>query len=207
VKVKIIDLDNVECGEITLKKEIFACEIRADLIKRVVQWQLDKKRSGNHKTKVIGEVSGTTKKPYKQKGTGNARHGSLRSNIHRGGACVFGPVVRDHSHSLQKKVRSLALKMTLSQKLKEKKLLVVKDYQVKTHKTKDLLSKLAKIGLESALFVGVDSGDKGKNFNLAHRNVANVSSIPSVGLNVLDILKKDFLVMSQDAVKQLESRL
>ncbi|MEQ9116111.1 MAG: 50S ribosomal protein L4 [Rickettsiales bacterium] len=207
MKAKIIDFDNKNCGELTLNKDVFGCEVRSDIVKRVAQWQLDKKRSGNHKTKVISEISGTTKKPHKQKGTGNARHGSLRSNIHRGGATVFGPVVRDHSHSLQKKVRKLALKMVVSQKLKEKKLIILSDYKVESHKTKDLLLKLNKLGLVDALFAGVKHDEDGKNFNLAHKNISGVSSIPVEGLNVLDVLRKDFLVLSQNAVKILEERL
>lgn len=207
VKLKVIDLDNKAIGEVALNKEIFGCEVRSDILHRVVLWQLDKRRSGNHNTKVISEVSGTTKKPYKQKGTGNARHGSLRSNIHRGGAVVFGPVVRDHGYSLQKKLRKLALRMALSQKMKEKKLIIVDNYKLKSHKTKDLAGKLAKLGYNDALFLGVEETQENKNFCLAYRNIKNISSLPVRAMNVYDILRNEYLFIDQESLKEIEERL
>ncbi len=206
MKLKVIDFDNKSVGEVALKKDIFACEVKPSVLSRVIQWQLDKRRSGNHKTKVISEISGTTKKPYKQKGTGNARHGSLRTNIHRGGAVVFGPVVRDHGYSVQKKVRALALKMALSQKLKDKKIVIVDSYKLKTNKTKDLAGKLSKLGYNSALFLGVDNVEENKNFLLASRNIAKFDLLPVEAMNVYDILQKDFLVIDQESLKKIEER-
>lgn len=207
MKLKIIDFDNKSTGEITLSKDVFGCELKADVIHRVVQWQLDKRRSGCHKTKVVSEISGTTKKPYKQKGTGNARHGSLRSNIHRGGAVVFGPVVRDHGYSIQKKVRKLALKMVLSQKVKEKRLVVVDGYKLNSHKTKNLAGKLTKLGYNNALFLGVERSEENKNFLLACGNIKNLFALSVEGMNVYDILRKEFLVIDQNSLKKIEERL
>jgi large subunit ribosomal protein L4 len=207
VKLNIIDFDNNSVGEVSISKDIFGCEIRSDVMYRVVQWQLDKRRSGNHKTKAISEISGTTKKPYKQKGTGRARHGSLRSNIHRGGAIIFGPLVRDHGYSIQKKVRKAALKMALSQKVKDKKLIVIKDYKIKSHKTKELSSKLSKLGYNDALFLGVEPNENNKNFLMAYRNIKNLSALSVEGANVYDILKYDHLIIDQDSLKKIEERL
>ena len=156
MKIKITDIDNKAQGEIDLAddvfQDIFGRPIRKDILARAVNWQLAKRRSGNHKTKEIGDVSGTTKKPYAQKGTGRARQGSLRSPQFRGGATIFGPVVRSHAHDLPKKVRTLALKTALSSKQKEGKLIVWNEASA-AGKTKDLSAKLKKLGLASVLFI------------------------------------------------------
>src|ERR1041384_2118566 len=157
MKLKITDIDSKAHGEIDLAdevfKDIFGRAVRRDLLARCVNWQLAKRRSGNHKTKEIGDISGTTKKPYSQKGTGNARQGSLRSPQFRGGATIFGPVVRSHAHDLTKKVRKLALKTALSSKVKDGKLIIWNGTTGATGKTKDLTAKLKTLGLKSLLVI------------------------------------------------------
>ena len=170
----------------------------------MIRYQLSKKRSGNHKTKGISEISGTTKKPFKQKGTGNARQGSRRSPQMRGGAVIFGPQVRSHSHKLPKKIRSLALKMVLSSKLKDGKLKIMEDFKLSKPKTSVLKSKLDKLKIDSALFIGGNTLEK--NFSFAVRNVPKIDFLPAVGINVYDIVKRDQLVLSVDAINSLNER-
>ena len=138
MKVSVKNLDNKEIGEIELAEAVFGAPVRRDILARVVNWQLAKRRAGTHKTKGISDIQGTTKKPWRQKGTGRARQGSLRSPQFRGGAVIFGPVVRDHGFDLQKKVRRLGLKSALSAKQAEGKLVVIDEAQVKDAKTKAL---------------------------------------------------------------------
>ena len=179
--------------------------VRRDLLARCVNWQLAKRRSGNHKTKEIGDISGTTKKPYSQKGTGNARQGSLRSPQFRGGATIFGPVVRSHAHDLTKKVRKLALKTALSSKVKDGKLIVWNGTEGASGKTKDLTAKLATLGLKSVLVIDGPAVDE--KFALAARNIPNVDVLPQQGANVYDILRRDTLVLTKAAVEHLVERL
>ena len=170
-----------------------------------MNWQLAKRRSGNHKTKEIGDISGTTKKPYSQKGTGRARQGSLRSPQFRGGATIFGPVVRSHAHDLTKKVRKLALKTALSAKQKEGKLIVWNGTAGASGKTKDLTAKLKTLGLKSVLVIDGPAVDE--KFALAARNIPNVDVLPQQGANVYDILRRDTLVLTKAAVEHLVERL
>ena len=208
MKIKVTDINNKAQGEIDLAddvfQDIFGRPIRKDILARAVNWQLAKRRSGNHKTKEIGDVSGTTKKPYAQKGTGRARQGSLRSPQFRGGATIFGPVVRSHAHDLPKKVRALALKTALSSKQKEGKLLVWSEASA-AGKTKDLSAKLKKLGLASVLFI--DGAVVNEKFALAARNIPNVDVLPQQGANVYDILRRDTLVLTKEAVQHLVERL
>ncbi|MCH9753570.1 MAG: 50S ribosomal protein L4 [Alphaproteobacteria bacterium] len=206
MKVKILNFDNKEVGTVSLDPAVYSQEVRKDILHRVVEWQRAKSRSGTHKTKGISEISGTTKKPFKQKGTGNARQGSLRSPQMRGGAVIFGPVVRDHAHKIQKKVRLLALKMALSMKVAEKKFVALENLNLSSHKTKDLLGKISKMGLNSPLIVGLDK-DADKNFMLAYRNIKNLNAIPTGGVNVYDILKSDHLVLTSSAIKEITEQL
>ena len=206
MKVKVLNFDNKEVGTVSLDPAVYSQEVRKDILHRVVEWQRAKSRAGTHKTKGISEISGTTKKPFKQKGTGNARQGSLRSPQMRGGAVIFGPVVRDHSHKIQKKVRTLALKMALSLKVAEKKLIALENLNLPSHKTKDLSKKLSKMGLNSPLIVGVDQ-EADKNFVLAYRNVKNVHALPTEGINVYDILNSDHLVLTSSAIKEITEKL
>lgn len=205
MKCDIVNLDNQSVGSIELADSVFGAEVRADILSRVVNWQLANRRAGTHKTKTIAEVSGTTKKPYKQKGTGNARQGSLRATQFRGGGISFGPVVRSHAQDLPKKIRRLGMRCALSAKAQNGKLIVVDELKLSEVKTKELLAKMNKMGLESALFVG--GAELDNNFNLAARNIVNVDVLPQQGANVYDILRRDTLVLTKEAAENLEARL
>ncbi len=201
---EIKTLDNGNAGSAELPDAIFAQTPRTDIMARVVHWQLARRRSGNHKTKGMGEVSGTTKKPYKQKGTGNARQGSLRSPQFRTGGRVHGPVVRDHGYDLQKKVRRLGLISALSQKQADGKLVILDAAGFASGKTKDLLGKLGVLGWTSVLVIdaAVDEG-----FLRASRNLRRVNVLPTIGANVYDILDHDVLAITTAGVDALKVRL
>ncbi len=205
MKAAIRNLDNQEVGEIDLAESVFGVAVRPDLLARAVNWQLAKRRCGNHKTKVIGDISGTTKKPYRQKGTGRARQGSLRSPQFRGGAVIFGPVVRSHEHGLTKKVRKLALKIALASKFAEGKLIVLDTATAETFKTKALAARLKGFDLKSALII--DGSNLDDNFAKAARNIPLLDLLPEQGANVYDILRRDTLFLTRNAVEQLEARL
>jgi large subunit ribosomal protein L4 len=205
MKATVKNLENKSVGEIELVDTIFAVVPRADILTRTVNWQLAKRRSGNHKAKGISEVMGTTKKPWAQKGTGRARQGSLRSPQFRKGGVIFGPVVRDHAHDLPKKVRQLALCMALASKQKEGKLIILDQAKVDTHKTKTLAQKLVKLGLSSALII--DGANLDPHFAKAVRNMPHIDVLPEQGANVYDILRRDVLVLTKNAIEQLQERL
>lgn len=205
MKVNIISLDNQVIGDIELNGDIFGLPMRADILQRVVEWQRAKRQAGTHKAKGISEVSGTTKKPFKQKGTGNARQGSMRSAQFRGGGCIFGPVVRSHAYDLPKKVRKLGLKTALSAKLAEGKLRVINNIDINDHKTSLLTATLSTLGLSSVLVI--DGQDVNKNFLLAASNIIGVDVLPQQGANVYDILRHDEIVLTEAAVRCLEERL
>ncbi|MBK3800377.1 MULTISPECIES: 50S ribosomal protein L4 [Azospirillum] len=205
MKATIKNLNNETVGEIELADEIFGLPSRTDILARMVNWQLAKRRAGTHKTKTVSEISGTGKKPYRQKGTGRARQGSMRSAQFRGGATIFGPVVRSHEHDLTKKVRKLALKTALSTKAAEGKLLVLDAASAESHKTKELAVRLASLGLTSALII--DGANLNENFARASRNIPLIDVLPEQGANVYDILRRDTLVLTRNAVEQLEARL
>ena len=205
MKCTVTNLDNKQVGEIDLADEIFALPVRKDILARAVNWQLNKRRAGTHKTKGISDIRGTTKKPYRQKGTGHARQGSLRSPQFRGGARIFGPVVRSHATELPKKVRKLALKTALSSKQADGRLIVIDEAKIKTAKTKDLVKKLSKLGWTSALIIGGPTVDA--EFLRAAVNIPNLDVLPQQGANVYDILRRDTLVLTKDAVQHLEARL
>jgi large subunit ribosomal protein L4 len=205
MKLTVRNIDNEEVGDIELADEIFGLPIRRDILARVVNWQLARRRAGTHKTKGIGEIRGTTKKPYKQKGTGRARQGSLRSPQFRGGARIFGPVVRSYAFDLQKKVRRLGLKIALSAKQDEGKLVVIDTAHIEEGKTKALRARLAALGGDSVLII--DGSVVEENFARAARNLPRVDVLPQQGANVCDILRRDTLVLTREAVRQLEARL
>jgi large subunit ribosomal protein L4 len=204
MKIKVINFDSVETGSIDVNDAVFAVEPRQDVLARVIHWQLAKRRAGTHKTKGISEISGTGKKPYKQKGTGSARQGSLRSPQFRGGARIFGPVVRDHGYSLNKKIRRLGLRMALSAKAASGDLLIL-DNTPSVDKTKQVVEKLATLELTNSLFILQNTNDN--SFAQAAANVKNVDVLPSIGANVYSIMKRKKLVLTQEAVKELEARL
>ena len=205
MKVDVLNLDSKVVGNVELSKEVFSVEPRNDIIHSVVRWQLAKRRSGNHKTKGITEISGTGKKPWKQKGTGRARAGSLRAPQFRGGATIFGPVVRSHEFSLPKKVRKLGLRSILSDKLKSENLVVLDNLEIKSIKTKDITKSVSAFGSNKILFVG----DKASSqvFKTAIGNLIGMDFIADEGLNVYDIIRKDKIVITKDAIERLESRL
>ncbi len=205
MKIDVVNLSNDKVKEIELEDTIFGIEVRSDIMARVVKWQLAKARSGNHLVKNRATVSHTTKKPFKQKGTGRARQGMTSVPNMRGGGIAFGPVLRDHSHSLTKKVRVLGLKSAVSSKLKEGKIVVVDNLDLKTHKTSDLLKVLNKLHLNSTLFV--DSSNINDKFKKASSNIIGIDILPQIGLNVYDILKHDSLVFTEEGVKDLVGRL
>jgi len=205
IKLKAIDLDNKAAGDVTLNDAVFGLEVRKDILARMVDWQLAKRRAGTHKTKTIGDVSGTTAKPWRQKGLGRARAGSLRAAQFRGGATVFGPVPRSHAKDLPKKVRKLALKTALSAKASDGKLVILDAATVKDGKTKDLAKKVEKLGWSSALII--DGAEIDQNFVRAARNLPGIDVLPQQGANVYDILRRDMLVLTKEAVKALEARL
>ena len=205
MKQQIMSLENKEVGSVDLSDAVFGLPVRRDILARMVNWQLAKRRAGTHSAKGISDVAGTTKKPYRQKGTGNARQGSLRSPQFRGGGVIFGPVVRSHEFGLQKKVRRLALKTALSAKQAEGKLVVIDAAKVDEPKTKALRQRLEALGWDSVLIIGGAVLDE--NFARAARNLPKVDVLPSVGANVYDILRRDTLVLTRAAVEQLEARL
>jgi large subunit ribosomal protein L4 len=205
MKTTVKNLNNEEVGEIDLDEAVFGVPLRTDLLARMVNYQLAKRRSGNHKTKGIKDISGTTKKPYRQKGTGRARQGSTRSPQFRGGAVIFGPVVRSHAHDLNKKVRKLALKTALSTKLAEGKLVVLDAATADSHKTKEMALRFKQLGLTSALII--DGANLDENFKRASSNLPLIDVLPEQGANVYDILRRDTLVLTRNAVEQLEARL
>ncbi|HEY7990211.1 MAG TPA: 50S ribosomal protein L4 [Stellaceae bacterium] len=205
MKLAVMNLENKGAGEIELADEIFGLPVRKDILARMVNWQLAKRRAGTHKAKQIGDIQGTTKKPWKQKGTGRARQGSLRSPQFRGGAVIFGPVVRSHEFDLQKKVRRLALKTALSAKQAEGKLVVLDTAKAAAGKTKALAAQFKKLGWESVLII--DGPELDANFAKAARNLPKVDVLPQQGANVYDILRRDTLVLTRSAVEHLEARL
>jgi large subunit ribosomal protein L4 len=205
MKVTVKNLENKNVGEIDLIDAVFGVVPRRDILTRNVNWQLAKRRSGNHKTKGISEIMGTTKKPWAQKGTGRARQGSLRSPQFRKGAVIFGPVVRDHAHDMPKKVRKLGLCMALSSKQADGKLIVLDNAKLDSHKTKALAAKFAKLGFASALII--DGANLDPNFAKAARNLPHIDVLPEQGANVYDILRRDVLVLTKNAVEQLQERL
>ena len=205
MKYDVINLKKKSVGSVELLDNVFGLEVRGDILHRVVRWQLAKRRAGTHKTKGVSEISGTTKKPFRQKGTGSARQGSLRSPQMRGGAVIFGPVVRSHVHGLPKRVRSLGLKTALSAKAKDGKLVILDATSVKGGKTKALTAQFKTLGWTSALII--DGAQVDESFARAARNVPGVDVLPSQGANVYDILRRDTLVLTKAAVEKLEERL
>ncbi|GGK24897.1 50S ribosomal protein L4 [Salinarimonas ramus] len=204
MKLAITTLDGGSAGEVELDDAIFGLEPRADILQRMVRWQLAKRQAGTHKVKNRGEIARTTKKVYRQKGTGNARHGSARVAQFRGGGRAFGPVVRSHAHDLPKKVRALALRHALSSKAQASSLIVVDDIVANEPKTKALRERFAKLDLTNALIIG--GAELDVNFKLASRSIPNIDVLPIQGINVYDILRREKLVLTKAAVDALEAR-
>ena len=205
MKCAVTTLDNKKAGEIDLDDGIFGLGPRPDLLARMVNWQLAKRRAGTHKVQGRSDVKGTTQRMYRQKGTGRARHGPPKVSQFRGGGRAFGPVLRSHAHKLPKKVRKLALKSALSAKAADGKLVVLEAAKADTPKTGDLVKKLGALGWSSALVIGGTALDE--SFRRAAHNIPGVDVLPEQGANVYDILRRDTLVLTKDAVEALEARL
>jgi len=207
MKHDIINLDSKKVGTIELNKSIFSVPIRKDILKDVVDWQLANRRQGTHKVKQRSEITGTTAKAFKQKGTGRARRGNLKTNILRGGGVTHGPVLRDHKRKLPKKVRKLGLKTALSVKEKEKKIIIIDNLSIEKVSTKEISKKLEKLKIKSALIIDSSVNKEGKNFKQSVLNVNNINFMPAVGINVYDILKFNNLIISKDALAEVEKKL
>jgi large subunit ribosomal protein L4 len=204
MKADVITLDASSVGSIELSDDVFALEPRTDILQRMVRYQLSKRQAGTHKAKQRGEVNGPNKKIYKQKGTGQARHGNDKPPQFRGGGRAFGPVPRSHAHDLPKKVRALALKHALSAKAKSNAIVVLDKAELPEPKTANLRGKFDGLGLMNALII--DGASLQDNFALAARNIPNVDVLPVHGINVYDILRRDKLVLTRAAVEALEER-
>jgi large subunit ribosomal protein L4 len=204
MELKVKTLAGKSAGTVTVSDAVFGLEPRQDILQRMVRWQLFKRRQGTHASKQRSDVRATSKKLYRQKGTGSARHGNAAAPQFRGGGKAFGPAVRDHSIGLPKRVRALALKHALSAKAKADALIVVDDLQAKEMKTKGLLAQFAGLGISNALIVGGREIDA--NFGRAARNIPGVDVLPIQGINVYDILRCNTLVLSKAAIEALEER-
>lgn len=204
MKLTIKTLDGADAGSVDLSDEIFGLEPRADILHRVVRWQLAKRRAGTHDVKNRAEIHRTGKKMYKQKGTGSARHSSARTNLFRGGGRSFGPTPRSHEHDLPKKVRALGLKHALSAKVKAGSIVVLEKASADAAKTKSLKAQFEKLGFKSVLVI--DGAEVDKNFALAARNIPLVDVLPIQGINVYDIMRRNTLVLTKAAVDALEAR-
>jgi large subunit ribosomal protein L4 len=203
MQIAVTTLENTPAGDIELPDAVFAATPRPDVMARVVHWQLAKRRAGTHKAKGMSEVSGTTRKPYRQKGTGRARQGSLRAPQFRTGGVVHGPVVRSHGYQLPKNVRRLGLISALSQKQAEGRLVVL-DAATSGGRTKELRQQFDVLGWRSALVIDRDV-DQG--FLRASRNLAGIDVLPTIGANVYDILNHEVLVITRAGIAGLAERL
>ena len=204
MELEVKTLDGAVAGTVALSDEIFGLDPRADILQRVVRWQLAKRQAGTHKTLTRTEVTKTGKKMYRQKGTGGARHGNKAAPQFRGGGKAFGPVVRSHEHDLPKKVRALGLKLALSAKAKGANIVVLDEAVAAEAKTKALKTKLAALGLTNALII--DGATPQDQFRLAARAIPQIDVLPVQGINVYDILRRDTLVLTKAAVSALEER-
>nr|WP_319388718.1 50S ribosomal protein L4 [uncultured Cohaesibacter sp.] len=204
MELKVTTLDGGDAGSVAVSESVFGLEPRADIIARMVRYQQMKKMAGTHKTKTRGEVTGTTKKFLRQKGSGGARHGNKKVPQFRGGGRAFGPVVRDHAIELPKKIRALALKHALSSKVKNDNLIILDDVKAVAPKTAAVKKQISGLGIHSALIISGKEVDE--NFAKAARNIVGIDVLPVQGINVLDVLRRDTLVLTKAAVDALEER-
>jgi len=206
MKISVVNLKNKSVGNIDLDSNIFGLKTFPDLIHQYIRYQNAKSRQGSHKTKTRSEVSGRSKKPFSQKGTGNARQGSNKPPNFRGGAVSMGPQNRDHSFDLNKKEKKLALKSTLSKKLKDEKIVIIDTFEIKSFKTKELFSDLKEFDYKTALFIYSESGID-KNFKLASANIPRVSILNQKGINVKDLISFDKIFIEQKSINEITKRL
>lgn len=205
MKADVITLDAKKSGSVDLSDEIFGLEPRADVLHRVVRWQRARAQAGTHKVKTRSEVSYSTKKIYRQKGTGGARHGSKKAPIFRHGGVYKGPTPRSHAHDLPKKFRALGLKHALSSKAASGNLVILDTAEMKEAKTSALAKAMKEMGWKRALVI--DGAEVNDNFARAASNIRDLDVLPSMGANVYDILRRDTLVLTKAAVEALEARL
>ena len=206
MKKPILNLNNKEVGNIDIDSNIFGLKTLPDVIHQYIRYQNSKSRQGSHKTKTRSEVNGRSKKPFSQKGTGNARQGSNKPPNFRGGAVSMGPVVRDHSFNLNKKEKKLAIKSSLSSKMSENKIYFIDNFKIKNHKTRDLIKSLNNFDFESALFIHSEKGVD-NNFKLASSNIPKVSLLNQKGINVKDIMSFDSIFFDQLSLEEITQRL
>ncbi|PRY21917.1 LSU ribosomal protein L4P [Aliiruegeria haliotis] len=205
MKLDVIKLDGGAAGDVELSEDVFGLEPRSDILHRVVRWQRNKAQAGTHKVKTRSETSYSTKKIYRQKGTGGARHGDRNAPIFRKGGIYKGPTPRSHAHDLPKKVRKLGLKHALSSKAAAGNLVVIETAALDEAKTKTLAKQVKELGWKRALII--DGADVNENFARAAANIDGLDVLPSIGANVMDILKRDTLVITKAGVEALEARL
>ena len=205
MKADVIKLDAKKSGSIDLDDEIFGLEPRADILHRVVRWQRNKAQAGTHKVKTRSETSYSTKKIYRQKGTGGARHGDRNAPIFRKGGIYKGPTPRSHAHDLPKKFRKLGLRHALSAKANAGELVIIDEANLKDAKTSALAKSVKELGWKRALVI--DGAEVNENFARAARNIEGLDVLPSMGANVYDILRRDTLVLTKAGVEALEARL
>lgn len=205
MKLDVIKLDGGKAGSIELDEALFGLEPRADILHRVVRWQRAKAQAGTHSVLGKSDVSYSTKKIYRQKGTGGARHGSKKAPIFRHGGVYKGPTPRSHAHDLPKKFRALGLRHALSAKAKTGKIVVLDTAELAEAKTKSLAMAAKELGWKRVLVI--DGASVNENFALAARNIDGIDVLPSMGANVYDILKRDTLVLTKAGVEALEARL
>ncbi len=200
----VYDIDKNKVSEVELRKDIFGAEVKRDLIYEVVRMQLAGRRAGTHSTKRRGEVKGGGRKPWRQKGTGRARVGTIRSPLWRGGGIVFGPHPRDYAYSVPKKMRKAALISALSMKVSEEKILILKDFPMAGVKTKAFKEVLDRFGLKKTLFVLAETSPV---LEKSSRNLRDVKMMRSEGINVYDLLRYDHLVLMEPSIKMIEGAL
>jgi large subunit ribosomal protein L4 len=204
MKLDITTLDGKSAGKIDVSDEVFGLEPRADILYRMVRWQLARRQQGTHKTKTRSEINRNKSKMYKQKGTGQARHHAASAPQFRGGGRAFGPVVRSHAHDLPKQVRALALRHALSSKAKDNAIIVIDAAEAADPKTKAMKGHFAKLGIANALIIS--GAEVQANFGLAARNIPNIDVLPIQGINVYDVMRREKLVLTKAAVESLEAR-
>ena len=206
MKKAILNLKNKTVGDIDLDANVFGIKKLPDLIHQYIRYQNAKSRQGSHKTKSRSEVSGRSKKPFSQKGTGNARQGSNKPPNFRGGAVAMGPINRDYSFSLNKKEKKLALKSALSIKTSDDKIVIIDTFEINSFKTKDLFSDLKQFDYKSALFIHSENGID-KNFKLASSNIPKISILNQKGINVKDIITFDKIFIEKNSINEITKRL
>ena len=206
MNVNILNLKNKTVGNIDLETSVFGIKIFPDLIHQYIRYQNAKSRQGSHKTKTRSEVSGRSKKPFSQKGTGNARQGSNKPPNFRGGAVSMGPVNRSYKFNLNKKEKKLALKSALSNKIINNKIIVIDTFEIKSFKTKELYADLKKFDYDSALFIHSEKG-LDKNFKLASSNIPKISILNQKGINVKDLIAYDKIFIEQKSINEITERL